>query len=81
MNRYEVRIVGHLDRDRFRALGASGPRLLADGSSAFVVSATDSAALYGLLARLRDAAIELVAVRRLPQVSADDGIAERGDPS
>jgi hypothetical protein len=81
MNRYEIRVVGHLDGHRARALGASRLRLLPDGTSSFVVSATDPAALYGLLSRLRDAALELVAVIRLPAAPPDRGATERSDPS
>jgi hypothetical protein len=82
MNRYELRVAGHIDGSRARALGASRLRLRPDGSSTFVVSATDAAALYGLLARLRDAALELVAVVRLPASVADTGAGtERSDPS
>lgn len=65
MNRYEIRVVGHLDARRARALGAERCRRLPDGVSALVVAVADQAATYGLLARLRDAGLELVAVTRL----------------
>ena len=82
MDRYEIRVVGHLDQSRARALGASRLRLFPDGHSSFVVSATDPAALYGLLSRLRDARLELVAVARLLSVPPDrDATIERSDPS
>jgi hypothetical protein len=82
MNRYEIRVVGHIDAHRARALGASRLRLLPDGESSFVVAATDPAALYGLLARLRDAALELVAVIPLPADPPDSGSStDRRDPS
>jgi len=67
MNRYEIRVVGHLDARRARALGAVDWRHLPDGDSVLVVAAADQAATYGLLARLRDAGLELVAVTRLSQ--------------
>lgn len=67
MNRYEIQVVGHLDARRARAFGAEEVRLLPNGDSTFFVSAVDMAAIYGLLARLRDAGLVLVAVtRRLP---------------
>jgi hypothetical protein len=82
MNRYDIRVAGHLDENRARALGASRLRLHPDGTSSFVVSATDPAALYGLLSRLRDAALELVSVIPLPAAHPDRGtITERSDPS
>jgi hypothetical protein len=66
MDRYEIRIIGHLDSRRARALGCSALRLLPGGESLVVLDAIDQAALYGLLTRLRDAGLELVAVRRVP---------------
>jgi hypothetical protein len=65
MNRYEIQLVGHLDARRAWALGAESIVHLPDGSSVLVVSAVDVAATYGLLARLRDAGLEFLAVSRL----------------
>jgi hypothetical protein len=62
MNRYEIQVVGHLDARRARALGAEEVRLLPNGDLMFLVSAVDMAAIYGLLARLRDAGLVLVTV-------------------
>ena len=76
MNRYEIRVVGHLDARRARALGAEDIRLLTDGDSVLIVSAVDGAAAYGLLARLRDAGLELVAVSRLPRTESDPAATE-----
>jgi hypothetical protein len=81
VNRYEIRVVGHLDARRARAVGGSRLRLLANGQSRFVVSAADPAALYGLLARLRDAALELVAVTRLPADEPDRTPSPNGEIS
>ena len=77
MNRYEVRVVGHLDARRARDLGAEDLRLLVGGDSVLIVSAADRAATYGLLARLRDAGLELVAVSRLPMAERDRSAGER----
>ena len=66
MNRYEIRVVGHLDARRARALGAEDCRWLPDGASILVVAAIDQAATYGLLARFRDAGLDLVSVVRMP---------------
>jgi len=64
MNRYEIRVVGHLDARRAHALGCADCRWLAEGESVLVFDAVDQAAIHGLLARVRDAGLELVAVQR-----------------
>jgi hypothetical protein len=66
MDRYEIRVAGHLDQRRAHALGCEELRLLPGGESLLIFAAVDQAALYGLLTRLRDAGLELVAVERLP---------------
>jgi hypothetical protein len=65
MDRYEIRVSGHIDLRRARALGCGELSLLACGDSLLVFAAVDQAALYGLLARLRDAGLELVATARV----------------
>ena len=71
MNRYEIRVVGHLDARRAHALGAEECRRLPDGDSILVVSVIDQAATYGLLARFRDVGLELVSIVRLSPESPD----------
>jgi hypothetical protein len=66
MDRYEIRVAGHLDQRHARFLGCEEPRLLTGGNSLLIFSAVDQAALYGLLTRLRDAGLELVAAERVP---------------
>ena len=66
MKRYEIRVAGHLGQRRADALGLEGRRLLPGGDSLLAFAAVDQAALYGLLARLRDAGVELEAVERVP---------------
>jgi hypothetical protein len=79
MNRYEIRVVGHLDARRARALGCEECRWLPDGSSLLVVSEVDLAATYGLLARLRDSGLELIGLQLMETSAADrDGGTERG---
>jgi hypothetical protein len=75
MERYEIRIAGHLDRRRARSLGCEDLRLLADEDSVLVFAAVDQAALYGLLTRLRDTGLRLLAVNHVPVSSPgrDDG--------
>ena len=65
MDRYEIRVAGHLDQRRAHALGCEELRLLPGGVSLLVFGAVDQAALYGLLTRLRDAGLELVAAERM----------------
>lgn len=66
MEQYEIQVVGHLDQRRTRALGCEQLRLLPGGESVLTFAAVDQAALYGLLGRLRDAGLELVAAGRIP---------------
>jgi hypothetical protein len=68
MERYEIRVVGHLDGRRVRALGCGELRRLPSGESIVIFAALDQAALHGLLARLRDAGLGLASVRRLETV-------------
>jgi hypothetical protein len=80
MNRYEIRVVGHVDMRRARALGFDDCRRLPNGDSLLVADPIDLAATYGLLARCRDAGLELVAIERTPlacDTAADP--AERGN--
>jgi hypothetical protein len=65
-NRYEIRVAGHVDVRRARALGCDECRWLPDGDSILVATDVDQAATYGLIARIRDAGLELIAVARIP---------------
>ena len=65
MERWEIQVVGHLDTRRAYALGCENLRRLSTGHSVLEFAALDQAALYGLLARLRDAGLALVAVQRV----------------
>ena len=71
MDRYEIRVAGHLDPRRARFLGCEELRLLPGGDSLLIFAAVDQAALYGLLTRLRDAGLELIAAERI-SVSKED---------
>jgi hypothetical protein len=66
MDRYEIRVSGHLSQRRVRFLGCEELRLLPGGDSLLTFAAVDQAALYGLLARLRDAGLELITAERRP---------------
>jgi hypothetical protein len=65
MERYEIRVAGHLGQSRTHALGCEELRLLPGGDSQLTYVAVDQAALYGLLTRLRDAGLALVSVERV----------------
>ncbi len=67
MERYEIQVVGHLDVRRVRALGCGELQRLPAGDSLLTFAARDQTALYGLLARLRDAGLALVSVQRVQQ--------------
>jgi len=63
---YQIRVAGHLDVRRWAAW-FEGMSISADADGCTVLQGwvADQAALYGLLARLRDLALPLVAVMRL----------------
>ncbi|MDR3546385.1 MAG: hypothetical protein P4L30_11535 [Candidatus Limnocylindrales bacterium] len=65
MERYEIRVAGHLSQRRAHALGCEALRLLSGGESKLTYVAVDQAALHGLLTRIRDAGLELVSVGRV----------------
>ena len=81
MDRYEIRVAGHIDQRRATSLGCEELRLLPGGDSLLIYAAVDQAALYGLLTRLRDAGLGLIAARRIPAsaetVTADARTIER----
>ena len=66
MNRFEILVVGHIETRWARALGAEVVRHLPDGRTVLLAAAVDTAATYGLIARLRDAGIELVSINPVP---------------
>jgi hypothetical protein len=81
MDRYEIQVAGHLDRRRATSLGCDGLRTLPGGDSRLTFLAVDRAALYGLLTRLRDAGLELIAVERTQvRVQIPTAAAHRAEP-
>lgn len=64
MERYEIRIAGRVTPRRAAALGCETTPL-AGGDTLLAFDAVDQTALYGLLSRLRDAGLELVAIERI----------------
>jgi hypothetical protein len=73
MEHYEIQVVGHVDQRRADALGCERLQLLPDGRSVLTFAAIDQAALYGLLGRLRDAGLELIAAGRIAGSASPKG--------
>lgn len=69
---YEIRIQGHLYGDLCDWFGAMKISSLPDGTLALTGPVADQAALFGLLARIRDLGLPLVAVNQLPTQSRSD---------
>jgi len=80
MEHYEIEVRDHLDSRRAHALGCEFLRLLPDGRSVLTFTAVDQAALYGLLSRLRDAGLQLVATRPIADPASPDGAARGAGP-
>lgn len=62
---YEIRIQGYLDQQGARRFDGFTVHYPADGVTALVGPVADQAALHGLLSRVRDLALPLIAVQRL----------------
>ena len=65
MDRYELRIAGELGKRRCHDLGCEPAGTASAGQSRLVTQPLDQAGLFGLLARLRDAGVELIALERI----------------
>ncbi|MDQ3856414.1 MAG: hypothetical protein M3281_08500 [Chloroflexota bacterium] len=69
--RYEIRIVGHLDRrwaDWFEGMSFTHD---GDGTTILSGPVVDQAALHGLLKRVRDLGLTLVSIKRLRSSQED----------
>lgn len=66
MDRYEVTLDTEIGERRSRDLGCECLAPSTAGTSRLVTSPLDQAGLHGLLRRLRDAGLGLVAVNRIP---------------
>lgn len=65
MERYEVQVAGSVGARRAAALGCVVVGTTPEHTY-LSFAAVDATALYGLIARLRDAGLELVAITRTP---------------
>jgi hypothetical protein len=61
--RYRIRVQGHVDLAWSDWFGGMELRNEADGTTAIVGTVLDQAALFGLLSRVRDLGLGLLAVR------------------
>jgi len=68
---YEIRIQGHLHGDWRDWFGAMDLSCLPDGTLALAGPVADQAALFGLLARIRDLGLTLIAVNQLTASQQD----------
>jgi hypothetical protein len=64
-NVYEVRVRGHLDARRIRGHEEITVTHSDSGETVLVCPVADQAALYGLIIRLRDLGVPLVAVNQI----------------
>lgn len=62
---YEIRLKGHLDQRQAEWLGGFSMTLHPGGETILLGKITDQAALYGLLLRIRDLGVPLIAVNEI----------------
>ena len=63
---YELRIQGHLDQSWTQWLGEPGITHEPDGTTTLLIHVTDQAELHGVLAKVRDLGIPLLAMTPAP---------------
>ena len=68
---YRIRVTGHLDDHWSDWLGGLTVDRRSDGTTVLVGSVVDQAALHGVIARIRDLGLPLLAVIRMPVPSGE----------
>ena len=68
---YDIRVAGHLDDHWARTLGDLTLVRLHDGTTSLTGPVIDQAHLHGVLARVRDLGVPLLALRTLERAGAD----------
>ena len=63
---YQIRIKGHLDSQWTNWFGGLNITLEEDGHTLLTGPVVDQAALYGLLKKVRDTGLTLIAVNQIP---------------
>lgn len=76
MDKFRICIEGHLDGTWADWLGVEQIVHRPDGTTALISAVPDQAALYGLLVKMRDLGLSLLAVRRLTGRIPDAGSAK-----
>lgn len=69
---YEIRLRGHLDRQWAEWFGGLTVALTDDGDTLLTGLVADQAALHGLLRKVRDVGLTLLAVQCVPAGAASD---------
>lgn len=75
MSSYEIRVQGHLDQRWSAWLEGLTIRYKEDGTTLLHGHLADEAALYGVLMKLRDLGVPLLAVRRMGAEEKEGGAA------
>ena len=76
---YTIRVNGHLDDHWSTWLGGVTLRRAADGTTSLTVVDADQARLHGVLGRLRDIGVELIALQATSRAGGSRG--EEPEPS
>lgn len=74
---YEIRLQGHLGHQWNSWFDELNVTLDENGETCLTGRVVDQAALYGILKKVRDIGLPLLAVNSLPPASITDGEAER----
>jgi hypothetical protein len=71
MQRTEIRVEGHIDSNWAEWLDGLTLTHTEEGETVLTGSVKDQAALYGLIAKLRDLGVKLISVNSVPQPRED----------